>query len=153
MNIREAIQDIVNDKLKGGRIRIASVVSIQGDTITVNMLDTETEIDGVKLQAKSASGILLTPAVGSIVILGRISDFEFFVLMYSGLSEVKFLDGSFGGVVKVTELVQKLNNLENKVNALITWGLTVSPAFSPGTLLTPTVNEDIENIKVKHGTV
>lgn len=78
--------------------------------------------------------------------------------------EIKLNDGAMGGLVKVIQLTQKLNNLENKVNALITaynthvhTGVTTgagSSAATPSTVsgnLTPTNRGDIENDKVKHG--
>jgi hypothetical protein len=78
--------------------------------------------------------------------------------------EIKLNDGSMGGLVKVIQLTQKLNNLENKVNALITaynthvhTGVTTgagSSAVTPSTVsgtLTPTNRGDIENALVKQG--
>ena len=78
--------------------------------------------------------------------------------------EIKFNDGALGGLVKVAELTTKLNNLENKVNTLITTfnthvhtGVTTGPgssATTPTTVngtLTPTQQKDIENEKIKQG--
>lgn len=78
--------------------------------------------------------------------------------------EIKFNDGALGGLVKVAELTTKLNNLENKVNTLITTfnthvhtGVTTGPgssATTPTTVngtLTPTQQQDIENKKIKQG--
>ena len=78
--------------------------------------------------------------------------------------EIKLNDGSMGGLVKVIELTQKLNNLENKVNQLITSfnshvhaGVTTgagSSATTPtpvsGTLVV-TNRGDIENNKILQG--
>lgn len=78
--------------------------------------------------------------------------------------EIILNDGAMGGLVKVIELTQKLNNLENKVNAIIsafnshthvltlTTGTgTAAPTAAPvsGTL-TPTQRADIEDTKVVH---
>lgn len=153
MNLRETIQDIVKDKMKLQSIRVAEVVSVSGSECVVMLPETETEVPGVKLQTDVASGVLLVPSVGSNVIIGQISDFDYCVLMFSGLDSITFLDGSYGGLVKVSDLVGKLNALENKVNQLITWGLTVSPPFSPSTLLQVTQVSDIENDKITHGAV
>lgn len=75
---------------------------------------------------------------------------------------IKFNEGDLGGLVKVIELTEKLNALENKVNQIIsafnshTHILTLStgtgsaaPTASPvsGTL-TPTQRADIENEKI-----
>ena len=74
----------------------------------------------------------------------------------------QFNDGGLGGLVKVVELTQKLNNLESKVNSLITafnshvhTGVTTGAGASGTTLttvtgtLTPTQRADIENTKIK----
>lgn len=75
----------------------------------------------------------------------------------------QFNDGALGGLVKIIDLTTKLNNLENKVNTLLsafnshthlltlTSGTgTAAPTVAPvvGTL-TPTVRGDIENEKIK----
>jgi hypothetical protein len=78
--------------------------------------------------------------------------------------EIKLNDGAMGGLVKVIQLTQKLNNLENKVNQLITaynshvhTGVTTGPGSSATTptqvtgSLTPTQRADIENEKIVHG--
>ena len=76
----------------------------------------------------------------------------------------QFNDGSLGGLVKIIDLTTKLNNLENKVNALLsafnththiltlTSGTgTAAPTTSPVTgTLTPTVRGDIEDTKITH---
>jgi len=73
------------------------------------------------------------------------------------------MGGEFGGLVKVVELTQKLNDLENKVNEIITTFVThTHPVISTGAPTSPTSTpisgnltisqrEDIENINVKHG--
>jgi hypothetical protein len=73
------------------------------------------------------------------------------------------MGGEFGGLVKVVELTQKLNNLENKVNEIITtFGTHTHTVIMLGaptaTTATPIVGNltvsqraDIENTKNKHG--
>lgn len=73
----------------------------------------------------------------------------------------KFNDGNLGGLLKVNDVLQKINNLENKVNAIITifnnhvhTGVTTgagSSAISPTPIsgtLTPTQKSEIENTKI-----
>lgn len=82
--------------------------------------------------------------------------------VYVSKDLTQFNDGSLGGLVKVVELTQKLNNLESKVNSLITafnshvhTGVTTGAGASGTTLttvtgtLTPTQRADIENTKIK----
>jgi hypothetical protein len=81
-------------------------------------------------------------------------------VMYSDLSEVQFLDGSHGGIVKVVELVAELNEIKSKVNSLISY-INAHTHASNGTPPTPygggtlsdTTREDIENENVTHGDV
>lgn len=79
--------------------------------------------------------------------------------------EIQLNDGSMGGLVKVIELTQKLNNLENLVNSLIakynahthiltlsTGTGTAAPTVTTETqTLTPTQRADIENDKIIQG--
>ena len=78
--------------------------------------------------------------------------------------EIKLNDGAMGGLVKVIQLTQKLNNLEGKVNQLITaynshvhTGVTTGAGSSATTptqvtgSLTPTQRADIENEKIIQG--
>lgn len=153
MTPREAIRQMVKQE---ATLRLAEVESVQlgSNSCTVIPFDNEdAKITEVRLQVSAASGLLMVPAVGSTVLIGPCAEFSYGVIMFSELSDISLLDGSFGGMVKVSSLVSKLNALESKVNGLITWGLTVTPPFTPATLLTQTVVADLENPKVKHGDV
>jgi hypothetical protein len=161
MNIRDIIQSIVKETLEDSKCRVAKVLSVDGYTCTVETLDTETEISDVRLQAESSNGILLKPKVGSFVIIAPYADFEYVVIMYSAADEIKLLDGSFGGLVKVAALTDKMNAIESKVNDVISFinthshasnGAPPSPTFTGGTL-TETQRSDIENDKVTHGDI
>lgn len=161
MEIREIIQKIVRERIGDSKIRVAKVLAVSGHTCTVETLDTVTEITDVRLQAEDSNGVYFKPAVDSFVIIAPIEDFEFVVIMYSAIDEIQFLDGSYGGLVKIADLITKMNNLENKVNALITFinthshasnGAPPSPTFLGGSL-TLTNQAEIENPLISHGTV
>jgi hypothetical protein len=141
----------------------------------------ETAIPNVKLSAEANNGILITPTVGSTVIVGLSERAGAFVIMYEDLDVyqiainttaflmndglIQFNDGSFDGLVKVVELTEKLNNIENLVNDLIlkfnthTHVLTLSAGTgtaAPTTTtetdtLTPTNQSEIENTAITHG--
>jgi hypothetical protein len=154
MTTREAIQSIIKDTVKFKGIRLGNVVSVEtaSRTCVVNVLDSETDIEGVRLHVTgaTASGAYYKPAIGSLVGISPLFSFEYAVVLYSDIEEIVFLDGSLGGLVKVEDLTTKLNNLENKVNDIIIWGATVSPPLATPALV-PTVQTDIENIKISHG--
>jgi hypothetical protein len=165
MNLREGIQMINKDALRSGVIRLASVVSVEDDTCTVMMIDTETEIAGVRLQVNAGDGALYTPAVGSVVMLAKISDFDFGVVMFSALAEIKFLDGSFGGLTKTQELKTQLDKTTEIVSLIMQTLMTWTPVTNDGgaalkaaaiAALTGKVVGDysnIENDKITHGNV
>jgi len=163
MNLREAIQDISKDKLRFDRVIVATVKSVEGDQCTV-LSESETEIPGVRLQMDPSAGVLYMPKVGSVVLLLRISDFDFSVVMFSALDEIKFLNGSYGGLVKAPELKEQLDKTNEVVNAIAQTLQTWTPVSNDGgaalktaaiAALTGKVVGDysnIENDKVSHGT-
>jgi hypothetical protein len=123
-----------------------------------------TTIDGVELQTTVSDGLLIVPKVDSEVkVLFSTYTTPFIVQfgdvekMYIAAELIQFNDGALNGMVKVTELTTKLNNLENKVNGIISSfnshlhtsggaGAPTTPPTAPisGTL-TPTNQADIEN--------
>jgi len=121
--------------------------------------------------------VLLIPTIGSTVLVTYSKYNDPFVSMFSDIDRiyliggnagvditgnvVKLNNGTFGGLVKVTELVEKLNNLENLVNDLIVkYNIHVHPVSGASTLvptvpetgtLIPTIQDELENKKVTHG--
>lgn len=163
MEIRDIIRQIVSDKFTGGA-KLCKVISTSGSMCNVTTIENEVELKEVRLQTDSSNGILITPSVGSFVVVVPIADFEFIVVMYSEIDSIKLLDGSFGGLTKVDELTEKLNNLESLVNNLLSalQGVSIplapsgtypfAPLFSSYQPLTQTQVSDLENEKITHGT-
>lgn len=97
------------------------VKSVEGSTCTV-------EIDGldipdVRLRASTTSDdleLLITPAIGSAVIIGSLSGdlTQLAVLSVDRAETIVIGGGQQGGLVLVHELVQKLNALESDLNTL-----------------------------------
>ena len=115
------------------------------------------------LTAGISEGLVITPEIDSMVYV-LISKYTLpFIVTYSDILQFDIMGGEFGGLVKVIELTQKLNNLENKVNDLIAkfgththgviaTGSPTSPTTTPVVgSLTITQRLEIENINVKHG--
>lgn len=170
--IIKAIQDIVgihtDDKVS---LIIAEVNSVSIENRTANI----TTISGkasntydVNLQAVPSDGILVSPTIGSNVYILISKYTEPFIVQYSDIDQIYYtlthieltgkanLNGdNYGGLIKIEELVNKINTLENKVNELQTWGATLTttnvPPFSPVEPITPTQKVDIENTTIKHG--
>lgn len=166
MTAREAILAIVESKFKVPYARICFVRSVNESelTCTVETLDTEATIEDVRLQAGEAvSGFVCIPKKDSAVLIMELARFEYAIILFSELESIKFLDGSYGGLVKVVDLVSRLNAIEDKVNNIISTynshthtetGATTAPTSSTvsGSLESTQVSH-IENPLVKHGCV
>jgi hypothetical protein len=173
--IRQAIQQIAGTHLVDKpHLAIAQVISsdVQACTCTCEQVHgtTSAERKTVSLMADVGDGWLLIPTIGSTVVIAW-SDRQLpYVAMFSDLQDV-YLDatgkitmnqGTLGGLVKVRDLVTKLNALESKVNAIISSynahvhpdpvsGTTGAPTVPITGTLTPTQVVDIENPNVTHG--
>ena len=170
------------EKLSGANKDHVSYVNATVDSVDLlnrncdcTVVDGETEYDlpGVMLMAVLDDGILIEPVIGSTVKVIFSKKVEPCIVQYSEVNKITlitvdkvvFEDGSFGGLVKVGDLVTKLNNLENMINDFagkfnshthiltLTSGTgTAAPTVAPETTtLTPTERNDIENTKVIHG--
>ena len=140
---------------------VAEAVNMTDLTVRCTPIDGTADILNVELIAEVTPGILVIPTVGSIVTVTFINESTAYVSQFGGIDSIELNGDSFGGLVKVVQLTTKLNNLENKVNAIITAynahihvesGASTAPTVSlvVGSL-TPTVRTDIENILVEHG--
>jgi hypothetical protein len=116
-------------------------------------------IDGV------TDGLVQIPTVGSTVLMALIGNDENtrVILAFSEVEKVVMFNGENDGLVKINDLVTKLNALENKVNDIVSkfnihvhTGVTTgggSSGTTPTTVsgtLTETQKSDLENTKVLH---
>lgn len=141
MNKRAQIAGLLGDMLGRGHnssvLFTAQVVSVQGDTCTIN-------IDGLELSdvrltpttTERDDTLLLTPSTGSYVLVGSLSGDlgNLCVLSMDTLDSLEFTigdigvfvdkegivlnGGSLGGLVKLGEVTKKINALENQLNQL-----------------------------------
>lgn len=163
MTIKEAIQKIAANPIASGKAMLCTVDEVSGSTCKVTTLETEIELFGVRLQTEASNGMLLKPAVGSVVVVAPIADFEFVVIMYSAIDEITLLDGSFGGLTKTQELKTQLDKTNEIVtiihNVLTTWAPVANDggaalkaaAISALTGKTEGDFSNIENGSIKHG--
>ena len=121
------------------------------------------DLMGVKLMAENQTGFYIIPKVNSHVVVCVQNNLSF-VTMFSEVQEIQLNGDNYDGLVKIQELVDKLNNLENAFNqhlvlynahthAGVTSGAssTSPPAAIDTNVLTPTVQTELENLTVKHG--
>lgn len=166
MSISEIFDAIVasRDKRSPGILATVDSVDVANKYCEVTTLDGAT-IRQVRLLPQTASGVLfIQPKQNSFVIIHQISDNDYYVAMFSQIDEIDLGGTTYGGLVEVANLITKMNNLENKVNSMITTfnahvhgGVTSGVALSAISTslvagsLTPTVQSDLENTVIKHG--
>lgn len=161
----------VDDNSKGTSDRTIDVSIVLGDS---------GKITGVNLQSEPNDGFILIPKEQTQVIVCIMPDNSAYVFKCNDIDKIICVidssnsyvfdtngfiwnGGNNGGLIKVIELTQKLNNLENKINNLITIFNSWTPVANDGgaalktvltawvsSSLTTTVRTDIENTKIKH---
>lgn len=172
-----AIDDLVKNinrktsQARQAQIRFVECLSVDWETKAMLAAGTA---DGVEYHdvMLGLDGLFIRPAVGSVCLIGIIDGMEVSAFLIAA-EHVEFAEvrtdnvvingGANGGLVKVSELVGRLNALERDLNTLKkvfnTW--TVSPNDGGGALkiaagdwagdqLELTSREDVENIKIKH---
>lgn len=135
-------------------------MTCQGTAITG---PTGNAIADIRLMSSVDDGVLLLPTEGSTISV-LMSTFAGPIMVgWSGLDKIILFGGDLGGLVKVVELTEKLNNLEKAYNDLVekfnahthnvtAVGSPTGPNIAPeGTTLTLTVRTDIENPNITQG--
>jgi len=158
--ISDLIRTIVGDNES---FYFGEVTEVNGVICSVQPIDeTQAEFTNIRIVAEeSDAGFYPIPKVGSQVIICIIGGNSGYIAMFGELEIIALRGDQYGGLVKIDDLVTKLNNLENKVNGIINTynlhthtetGATTSPTTSlvVGTL-TNTTKSDLENENVKHG--
>jgi len=150
--------------------------------------DNEIDIPNVLLQSAVCDGLLIIPVVDSNVLVITSTYNSPFVCLYSDIKKVylqigdssltlfdstqsdnsiiRINDGSYGGLIKIDDLVSRLNTIENDINTLKTafsgWtpvpndgGAALKGATGAwfGQQLTDTQKADIENPLITHGKI
>lgn len=168
--VASALTEFVETKSKGNDSLVCTViedVDLVNNTCYCEPINGDAAILNVKLTTNitgAGVGFLLIPKKNSLVVVTFLDNASAYVSMVSEVDEVNINGKTLGGLVKVIDLTTKLNNLENKVNALITGisGWTPIPNDGGAALkvalttwlsssLTPTVRANIENTLIKQG--
>jgi hypothetical protein len=168
MNLREAIQRAMHKPVTGEAVVLAKVLSVDSAqfTIDVEPLNGDADIFDVRLNAVPGSeeGFIMLPSVGSIVGIIMVNESTGFVGLYSQIDSVQFNGGVYGGLIKIEELVSKLNAIESDINSLkqafSSWvpvpndggaALKASAGTWFGQQLIETQKSGLENPNIKHG--
>jgi hypothetical protein len=134
--------------------RMCNVTKVGGETS--GQLD-------VRLMASKDDGCYVIPMLDSNVIVIGSNNVTPFVAQFSEVDSIEWLGGENDGVPLVNPLLEKLNNLENLLNDLISkynshthtsactaGGATTLPTVTLETdIITPTQKQDIEHTKIK----
>ena len=169
MTIKEIIYSFINTRLSQEEFYVVrgevSNVSETDWTCDVVPLDGNAPIKGVRLKpTKGGSyGFILIPTDGTQATVVFESKTKAFLLNADEVDKVLIRNGENGGLINISELVTKLNKLENKVNNLVTYSAThthtgvtagggvTGVASTPVTgSLTLTQVSDLEDDKVLH---
>lgn len=182
-SVKNAVQKLAGTfKEDTVQLIIGTVESVDEDKAICSVkIQNDVTLPNVSLQASICDGLLIIPVVDSTVyvltskyntpLVIQWSDIDKFMLQVGDSylevnndGSFQFNDGSFDGLVKVGELVKKINALENLLNGFITiynsHTHTASSFGSPTTVpsaiesqqISPiTQQQDIENDKIKHG--
>lgn len=145
----------------------ATVASVDPDAMTCAVIaltgPVGSDIPDVRLLASVDDGILRLPTVGSTATVLMSTFTDPVIVSYSGLDQIILMGGDLGGMVRVMDLVTRLNNLENAYNDLVSkfnththnvtaTGAPTGPSLLPEpTTLSLTVREDIENENILQG--
>ena len=160
-------------------LQYESVICTVSNINTTKMLCDCSPVNGdadfteVRLNANYKKGFVLVPKNKSVVVVSQVSNEVAYISMVSEVDEILLAGDDNGGIVKVSELTTKLNNLENQLNNLVVDLLAISSTLvSSGTSpvvsdvlgaliasnltnvttpLIPTQSTELENTTVKHG--
>ena len=118
-DIKSKLQKICQPK--GLRLYFAEIVSIQDDTTCTVKLEDDLQLSDVRLRSvvnSEESGIVITPAVGSVVLVadlsgGKLSSMA--VIMYSEIDKIEINGGKNGGLINIEDLVSHINTIEDVV--------------------------------------
>lgn len=122
------------------------------------------DLQNVRLMSDNKIGFLIKPKIGSIVLVTMLNKATGYVSMFSEVDEILLNGDAYGGLVRIQELTNKINNLENAFNNFVTLynlhthggvtsgpSATTPPVIANNTTLTPTQQAELENLTVKHG--
>lgn len=165
-SIKQAIRELTktDDVLYSVLCKVKSV-DTTNNTCDCEPINGDADLLEVRLMAQNTNGFLIIPTVNSTVVVTMINKYTGYVAMFSDIEKIYLNGDNYDGLVKVGDLVEKLNNLEDLVNDLVTKYNThthpyvnvstpavTSPTTSlETTVLVPTQQTELENTTVLHG--
>jgi hypothetical protein len=163
--IRKAIKELskTGDEVYSIVCNVDSVDTAE-KTCDCSPVDGKADLLGVRLMAQNQTGFYIIPKIGSIVVVTMINGFTGYVAMFSEVDEIQLNGDNYDGLVRVQELTDKLNNLEDAFNqhillynlhthaGVMAGASSTTPPVAPDTqVLVPTISTELENLTVLHG--
>lgn len=161
--MKEIINQFIEDRTNKEKwyADLAQVKSVNDSTrkVTINILNSDLEIEArTQATISITGGLYIKPSIDSYVIVNWVNKNLCFIALYSEIDSITFQNGQNLGIPKTPETVDRLNKIEQDINALKdvikTWtpvatdgGAALKAAASTwyGTDLTETINDDIQN--------
>lgn len=150
-------------ELAGGapiETEVAKVLSVDGAVCKVSRVRDGMVIDKVRLNAITTSdkGVVVVPKTGTYVLVSQTGENSWFVsqcgeaerITIDAGTEIVINGGSFGGLIKIEDLVGAINRLVEVFNSH-THTVVEAVAKSPELQMQRLNRNDIENTHIKHG--
>jgi len=160
-NLKDAMIELLREEFANRPAIVCRVLEVNGTKVKVQAVTDEKVYKDVRLQAHPGNGVLIIPSVSTgedngFIILQWLSDTAGYVAMVSAADSIQLLDGSHGGLIKITDLVDKLNTLEQRITShqhLTGAGAGATTGYDAITNpdITETTIADLENDKITHG--
>lgn len=158
-NLRTALLELVKGEQEPPII--GKVLAVNNHLIDVQPENTDdADVLEVRLVASpEIERFIIIPKVNSFVIISPLNKDEWFISMFSDIDTIELKGNEFGGLIKIEDLVDKINRLEDAhndfVNTFITHvhpstGAPPSPPF-PTPIAPLTTRGDMENTDIQHG--
>ena len=150
--IKELIQKIAGTTGAAPTFITAEVKVLGAETCTV-------ERNGVKLtdvrynavEDGEANNMIIKPAVGSMVLIADLSGGNYrdlVIISFSKIDSIVINGGSFGGLIKIAELISWMNAVKVDLTAI---SASLNSLGFPVTITTMAPNKaTLENPKIKH---
>ena len=165
-DIKKAIRLLsgIEDKEIYSIICTVKSVDLTNKTCYCVPLRGDADLQSVSLILDKKVGFMIIPTIGSKVMVTMQNDESGYIGMFSEVDFIYLNGTSYGGLVKVMDLVTRLNTIENDINTLKTIFSSWTPVANDGgaalklssvswsvASLTPTTQANIENTYIKHG--
>lgn len=151
--LKDIMQSFLMSEEFYSKLAIVKSVDLENATVSVQIVDGDLLEDVRLQQVQNDAGLLIVPAIDSPVLIAWTDKTTAYISLTSQIENIVFQGGNFGGLIKISELTEKLNSLVNNIKVnyqAIKTGITAA-----GGAYTP-VNpddfdkEDFENENFKH---